>query len=224
MVTHVPGWLGVMTPDAGNNRLGWIAQNATALSRVSWELKVSLAARRLTVLHHGKVVAQYTVAIGAPGSPTPTGRFAVTDRIVTQRPSWALRLLHPRALGPCAPRAPGLGGGDPDRDPLDAGERDHRRGREPRLRPGDAPRGTMAARPHPARNPDADQQQLSRSGGVPPSGDARPADPSRARLGHALSGASHPRRGGRSASASFSAGRRALATADGRSSGRTLFT
>jgi lipoprotein-anchoring transpeptidase ErfK/SrfK len=87
VVTHVPGWLGVMTPDAGNNRVGWIAQNATALSRVSWELKVSLAARRLTVLHHGKVIVQYTVAIGAPASPTPTGRFAVTDRIVTNDPN-----------------------------------------------------------------------------------------------------------------------------------------
>ena len=128
MVSHVPGWLGVITPDAGNNRVGWIAQNATALRRVSWELKVSLAARRLTVLRYGKVVVQYTVAIGAAGSPTPTGRFAVTDRIVTQRPSWALRLLHPRAVGPRTPRTPGLGGGDPDRDPLDAGERDHRRG------------------------------------------------------------------------------------------------
>jgi lipoprotein-anchoring transpeptidase ErfK/SrfK len=87
VVSHVPGWLGVMTPDAGNNRVGWIAQNATALSRVSWELKVSLAARRLTVLRYGKVVVQYTVAIGAAGSPTPTGRFAVTDRIVTNDPA-----------------------------------------------------------------------------------------------------------------------------------------
>jgi len=86
VVSHVPGWLGVMTPNAGNNRVGWIAQNATALSRVTWELKVSLAARRLTVLHHGKVVVQWPVAIGAAGSPTPTGRFAVTDRIVTNDP------------------------------------------------------------------------------------------------------------------------------------------
>ncbi len=87
VVSHVPGWLGVMTPDAGNNRVGWIAQNATALSRVSWELKVSLAARQLTVLQHGKVVERFTVAIGAAGTPTPTGRFAVTDRIVTNDPN-----------------------------------------------------------------------------------------------------------------------------------------
>lgn len=87
VVRHVPGWLGVMTPEAGNNRVGWIAQSATALGRESWELEVSLAARRLTVLKHGKVVVQFTVAIGAPGSSTPTGRFAVTDRIVTNDPA-----------------------------------------------------------------------------------------------------------------------------------------
>jgi lipoprotein-anchoring transpeptidase ErfK/SrfK len=87
VVSHVPGWLGVMTPQAGNNRVGWIAQSATGMMREPWELKVSLAARRLTVLDHGKVVVQYTVAIGAAGSPTPTGRFAVTDRIVTNDPA-----------------------------------------------------------------------------------------------------------------------------------------
>jgi lipoprotein-anchoring transpeptidase ErfK/SrfK len=87
VVSHVPGWLGVMTPDAGNNRVGWIAENATALSRVSWELKVSLGARRLTVLEGGKAVAHYTVAVGAPYAPTPTGRFAVTDRLLTGDPS-----------------------------------------------------------------------------------------------------------------------------------------
>ena len=86
VVTHVPGWLGVITPQAGNGRVAWIARSATSLSRVPWELRVSLAARRLTVLEHGRVVARYVVAIGAPGAPTPTGRFAVTDRLVTNDP------------------------------------------------------------------------------------------------------------------------------------------
>ena len=86
VVRHVPGWLGVMTSQAGNGRVTWIAQSATSLSRVSWELEVSLAARRLTVLDHGRVVERYMVAIGTPGAPTPTGRFAVTDRLVTNDP------------------------------------------------------------------------------------------------------------------------------------------
>ncbi len=86
VVKHVPGWLGVITPQAGNGRVAWVAQRATSLSRVSWELKVSLSARRLTVLNHGNVVERYTVAIGTPDAPTPTGRFAVTDRLATDDP------------------------------------------------------------------------------------------------------------------------------------------
>jgi lipoprotein-anchoring transpeptidase ErfK/SrfK len=86
VVNHVPGWLGVMTPEAGNGRVGWIAQGAASLSREPWKLEVSLGARRLTVLNDGKVIVRYTVAIGASDAPTPTGRFAVTDRLVTGDP------------------------------------------------------------------------------------------------------------------------------------------
>lgn len=80
-------WLGVVSPLAGNGRIGWIPRSDATLGRVSWELKVSLAARRLTVLDDGKPVQHYTVAIGRPTAPTPTGRFAVTDRLLTGDPT-----------------------------------------------------------------------------------------------------------------------------------------
>jgi lipoprotein-anchoring transpeptidase ErfK/SrfK len=76
-------WLGVVSPQAGNNRIGWIPASAASLNRVTWELRVSLSGRKVTVLDNGKVAQRYTVAVGAPGSPTPTGRFAVTDRLLT---------------------------------------------------------------------------------------------------------------------------------------------
>jgi hypothetical protein len=80
-------WLGVVTPQAGNNHLGWIPAADASLSRVTWELKLSLSARKLTVLHGSRVMERYTVAVGAPGNPTPTGRFAVTDRLLTGDPA-----------------------------------------------------------------------------------------------------------------------------------------
>ena len=87
-VRRVAGrWLGVVSQLAGNNRLGWIPIGAVSLSRVVWELRVSLAGRRLMVLENGHVVRRYTVAVGAPSSPTPAGQFAVTDRIRTQDPA-----------------------------------------------------------------------------------------------------------------------------------------
>jgi lipoprotein-anchoring transpeptidase ErfK/SrfK len=80
-------WLGVVAPQAGNNHVGWIHASAASLSRVTWELRVSLSARKVTVLDHGRIVQRYAVAIGAPEAPTPTGRFAVTDRLLTGNPA-----------------------------------------------------------------------------------------------------------------------------------------
>jgi lipoprotein-anchoring transpeptidase ErfK/SrfK len=87
VVRHVRRWLGVLAPQAGNGRVGWIPLSAVSLVRVNWEVKVSLSARRLTVLEGGKVLKRYTVAIGQPAAPTPTGRFAVTDHLLTGDPS-----------------------------------------------------------------------------------------------------------------------------------------
>lgn len=87
VVRRSGNWLGVISTLAGNGHVGWIAASAASLSRVGWELKVSLSARRLTVLDNGKVAERYTIAVGAPLSPTPTGRFAVTDRLSTGDPS-----------------------------------------------------------------------------------------------------------------------------------------
>ncbi len=86
VVRRVPGWLDVVATQAGNGRTAWIAQGAASLSRETWELKVSLSDRRLTILNDGRVIERYTVAIGQPGAPTPTGRFAVTDRLLTGNP------------------------------------------------------------------------------------------------------------------------------------------
>ena len=68
VVARAPGWLGVITPLAGNGHVGWIPIGSASLTRATWKLEVSLAARRLTVIHDGKVVHRYTVAIGRPSA------------------------------------------------------------------------------------------------------------------------------------------------------------
>jgi lipoprotein-anchoring transpeptidase ErfK/SrfK len=87
VVRRSGSWLGVVSPLAGNGKLGWIEQSTAKLGRVAWRIDVSLHARRLTVSDNGKVVQRYTVAVGRPSAPTPTGRFAVTDRLLTGNPS-----------------------------------------------------------------------------------------------------------------------------------------
>jgi lipoprotein-anchoring transpeptidase ErfK/SrfK len=87
VVTQAPGWLGVVTPIAGNGRIGWIRSSTAQLFRIDWRIEVSLSRRRLTVLEAGKVRRRYPVAIGRPSAPTPEGHFAVTDRLATGDPT-----------------------------------------------------------------------------------------------------------------------------------------
>ncbi len=39
------------------------------------------------MLRDGRVLQRYTVAVGMPSAPTPTGTFAVTDRLLTHDPT-----------------------------------------------------------------------------------------------------------------------------------------
>lgn len=87
VVRRSGGWLGVLSPLAGNDRVGWIRSAAATLGRVNWTLRISLARRQLTVSDGRRVRQRYRVAIGAPASPTPPGRFAVTDRLATGDPA-----------------------------------------------------------------------------------------------------------------------------------------
>jgi lipoprotein-anchoring transpeptidase ErfK/SrfK len=87
VVKQAPGWLGVISTLAPNNRVGWIPRSSASVGVVGWELRVSLSKRALTVIEAGRVVRRFAVAVGRPSAPTPTGRFAVTDRLLTSDPS-----------------------------------------------------------------------------------------------------------------------------------------
>jgi lipoprotein-anchoring transpeptidase ErfK/SrfK len=77
-------WLGVINTVAGNNRIGWIHESAAAvLKRIQWRIQVHLSSHRLVVYHAGTAVKDYLIADGAPQAPTPTGHYAITDRLTT---------------------------------------------------------------------------------------------------------------------------------------------
>ena len=76
-------WLGVVTPELPNGRLAWVHIENRGLDfrRHQVSLHADLSARRLVLRRGGRRVKSITVAIGRPGSETPTGRFAVTDKL-----------------------------------------------------------------------------------------------------------------------------------------------
>jgi hypothetical protein len=83
VATHRGRWLAVTEPAAGGNRVVWVDARAGGLrySRTTLELDVDLSDRMLTVKRGGAVVRRTSVGVGAVSSPTPTGRFAVTDKL-----------------------------------------------------------------------------------------------------------------------------------------------
>jgi lipoprotein-anchoring transpeptidase ErfK/SrfK len=74
-------WVSVITDAIGNGRRAWLPFRAVRLVPDPWAVKADLSARRVSVYRHGRLVRRFPVAVGAPATPTPTGRFSVTDRI-----------------------------------------------------------------------------------------------------------------------------------------------
>ena len=75
-------WVEVTAEALPNGRHGWVEFGRdVAVRPVRWALRASLSRRELSVLRDGRLVRTIPVAIGAPGSPTPTGRFAVAEKV-----------------------------------------------------------------------------------------------------------------------------------------------
>lgn len=89
-------WYRVELPLRPNGAAGYVRASALRLRVVSTRIVVSISGRRLTFYSGGvrKLVA--TVAVGAPDTPTPTGRYYVNQRLVPTDPSGP---YGPGALG-----------------------------------------------------------------------------------------------------------------------------
>ncbi|HEX5467711.1 MAG TPA: L,D-transpeptidase [Gaiellaceae bacterium] len=75
------GWLGVVSPRLPAGRLGWLPVGSAHLTSTTQSLTLDLSRRLLTLRADGKVVRRMPVGIGSSSTPTPVGRFAVTDKL-----------------------------------------------------------------------------------------------------------------------------------------------
>jgi lipoprotein-anchoring transpeptidase ErfK/SrfK len=105
-----PGWVLVRTSIA-KHHVGWLPTSAGVLFSQPRTLVIDLSRRTLTVFHRGKLTDTYNVAIGTSATPTPRGRFAVTDRLkVPKGTPYGCCILALNAHQPHL--AQGWGGGD----------------------------------------------------------------------------------------------------------------
>ena len=76
-------WLGVIATELPNGRLAWVNSRnpAVRVRRTAYSLHADLSGRRLELRKSGHRIRRLAVAVGRPGSKTPTGRFTVTDKL-----------------------------------------------------------------------------------------------------------------------------------------------
>ena len=88
-MTNRAGWLtwlmvavGTLTSVPATAADGSIASDATTTAvSAPRRIIVSIADRRLVVVENNEILAAFTVAVGAPTSPSPVGTFTVINRV-----------------------------------------------------------------------------------------------------------------------------------------------
>jgi hypothetical protein len=80
-------WGRVVLPLKPNGRTGWINLHGLRTVRTSTWIRASLRDRRIWLMHGSRPLAAFSAAIGAVTTPTPAGRFSVTDSLATGDPS-----------------------------------------------------------------------------------------------------------------------------------------
>ncbi|MGD9696309.1 MAG: L,D-transpeptidase [Thermoleophilia bacterium] len=76
-------WLKVRLPVRPNGSQGWVRAAAARVTRTTVRFEVDLSARTLEVWDGARRVARWRAGVGRPGTPTPTGRFAIEDPVRT---------------------------------------------------------------------------------------------------------------------------------------------
>jgi hypothetical protein len=106
------GWLRVMASELDNGEHAWIRAAATRAHSTDLELRVDRSDRELVVRRRGRVLRRVTVAVGRPDTPTPLGRFAVTDLLRSERADSPYGCCALALTGHQTKLLPGWPGGD----------------------------------------------------------------------------------------------------------------
>lgn len=79
-------WIRVLLARKPNGSYGWIPADNARIFRNSWRITVDLSRRSMTIFKAGKAVKSTSTVIGARGTPTPTGEFAIREVVKQPEP------------------------------------------------------------------------------------------------------------------------------------------
>nr|AHG52935.1 putative L,D-transpeptidase YkuD [uncultured organism] len=82
-------WYRVKLPIKPNGVIGYVRPTDVSVEKVTTRISVDLSRRELRLYRRGKLVLRTPVAVGSPSTPTPIGRYFVSQRIRTGTPGGA---------------------------------------------------------------------------------------------------------------------------------------
>ena len=91
VVQSSPGWERVLLPSRPNRATGWLYTGGSQLDtrRSTYLVRISTGARTLRILDGGRLLGTWTAAVGAPATPTPTGRTFLLALLAPPHPPTA---------------------------------------------------------------------------------------------------------------------------------------
>ena len=98
VVQRSPGWERVLLPSRPNRATGWIYTGAAGGSqfdtrRSPYLVRINVGARKLSILDAGRLLGTWTAAVGAPATPTPTGRTFLLALLAPLHPTYSPLIL-----------------------------------------------------------------------------------------------------------------------------------
>jgi lipoprotein-anchoring transpeptidase ErfK/SrfK len=98
VVQSDPGWDRVLLPSRPDRVTGWVYTDGTAgselmIRRSPYLIRIQVAARKLSVDDNGATLGTWTVAVGTPKTPTPTGRTFLLALLAPPHPTYSPLIL-----------------------------------------------------------------------------------------------------------------------------------
>ena len=93
VVDRRDGWSKVLLPSRPNGSTGWLKSSELETARTPYLIRVHVGSRELELFEDGNLVGSWPVAVGAPATPTPTGRTFLLGSIVDENQSYSPVIL-----------------------------------------------------------------------------------------------------------------------------------
>jgi lipoprotein-anchoring transpeptidase ErfK/SrfK len=82
-------WYRVKLPIKPNGVVGYVRPKDVSVEKVTTRISVDLSRRELLLYRRTKLLLRTPVAVGSPSTPTPIGRYFVSQRIISGNPGGA---------------------------------------------------------------------------------------------------------------------------------------